>query len=300
MRTVTALCRLSLGLVLFGASACSLLPNHRVTYNQADAQVGIEDDPSISRKSETRNAHPAQLTTDQVHWLLSRVQVSGWSGTLMGIFVSPQPVPLLSEEELQKYSGPVTEAFTAAGPSERVFFSFPKPGGRYSQDRTAGALFLRDRFFHVVVTDHSSILRADTGGDDLRDVRDTKGMKLWTAKPAQPAAVPDAQEPNWAPFEATHLSLNVGEVLALRTAPAPVRVTRDDVKPSSPPSATGPSREDLQNQVRELTNSNLELRERLDDQAKRMKELTEEMHRLRQELDQSKPAKSTPRKTPSP
>ena len=75
----------------------------------------------------------------------------------MGVFVAPPPLPLLTPEELQTYSGPLTEALKAAGPTERVFFSFPKPGGRYSEDRTAGALFVRGRYLHLVVTDHSSI-----------------------------------------------------------------------------------------------------------------------------------------------
>ena len=114
----------------------------------------------------------------------------------------------LTQEELQKYSAPLTDALKEAGPTERVFFSFPKPGGRYSEDRTTGALFLRGRYLHVVMTDHSSILRADTGGDNLRVgyVRDTKALKLWVAKPAEAATVPDAEEPKWAPFEKTRIS----------------------------------------------------------------------------------------------
>jgi hypothetical protein len=42
------------------------------------------------------------------------------------------------------------------------------------------------------------------------------------------------------------------------------------------------------------------LRERLDDQKNQMKGLSEEMNRLRHELDQVKPAKPSPRKNPSP
>src|SRR5678816_2164960 len=178
MRTMTALYYLSLSLMLASMANCAWLPNHRVTYNQDDAQIGIEDDPTISvKQTDVRNAHPPHLTVEQMQSLLSVIQVSGWSGSLMGIFVAPPPIPLLTREELQKYSGPLTDALKEAGPTERVFFSFPKPGGRYSEDRTAGAVFLRARYLHVVMTDHSSILRADTGGDNLRDVRDTKGMK---------------------------------------------------------------------------------------------------------------------------
>jgi hypothetical protein len=277
-----------------------LLPHHRVVYNHDDAQVGIEDDPTISAKqAEIRNTPPLQLTVEQLQSLLSVIQVSGWSGTLMGVFVAPPPLPLLTPEELQTYSGPLTEVLKAAGPTERVFFSFPKPGGRYSEDRTAGALFVRGRYLHLVVTDHSSILRADTGGDNLRDIRDTKGMKLWIAKPAEPATVPDAEEPTWAPFEMTHISLNYAQTLAALNTRHSVPGKRAAAKSGQPSKEGDSSKQEVQDQVQQLTDSNRELRERLDDQSKKTKELSEEVDRLRQELDQPAPAKAPPRKNPS-
>ena len=300
MRAIGASYYLALSLALAGMSACSFIPNHRVTYKQDDAQIGIEDDPTTSAKqTDIRNAHPSPLTVEQVRSLLGVVQVSGWSGSLMGVFVAPPPLPLLSDEELKQYASPVTDALKEAGPTERVFFSFPKPGGSYSEDRTAGALFLRGRYLHIVVTDHSSVLRADTGGDNLRDVRDTKGMKLWIARPAEAATVPDADEPTWAPFEITHISLNYAQTLALVKTPPPSRDGRADVKPPTPARATAP-KQDVQEQVQELTDSNRQLRDRLDDQSKKTKELSDEIERLRQELDQNKSVKSPPRKTPAP
>jgi hypothetical protein len=301
MRALSVSYYLALGLALSGTPSCSLLPNHRVTYNQNDAEIGVEEDPTISEKQpEIRNAQPAQLSTEQVRSLLNVVQVSGWSGTLMGVFVAPPPLPFLTTEELQTYSGPLTDALKQAGPTERVFFSFPKPGGNYSEDRTAGAVFLRGRYLHIVVTDHSSILRADTGGDTLRDIRDTKGMKLWIAKPAEPATVPDAEEPKWAPFEITHVSLNYSKTLALLDSAQAARDRRSTLKPGQPSREGSPSEENLDERVRQLTDSNRELREQLNDQSKKTKELSEEMDRLRQEVDQTKPAKPSPRKNPAP
>jgi hypothetical protein len=303
MRTITALYYLSLSLMLAGMSSCAWLPNHQVTYNQDDAQVGIEDDPSISvKQTDVRNAHPAQLTVEQVRSLLRVIHLSGYSGTLMGIFVAPEPIPLLSQEELQQYSGPLTDALNIARPTERVFFSFPKPGGRYSEDRTIGALFLRGRYLHIVVTDHSSILRADTGGDNLRTghERDTKAMKLWVARPAERATVPDAEEPKWAPFEITRISLNYAQTLVLLRPVPPTREGRADAKSRPPSAEPASSKQDVQEQVRQLSNSNRELRERLDDQSQKTKELSEEVDRLRQELDPTRPPKSSERKNTSP
>jgi hypothetical protein len=301
MRTVRTFHNIVLTLTLAGVTSCALLPNHRITYHQDDAELGIEDDPTISAKRlDVRNAQPSHLTVDEVKSLLNVIQVSGWSGTLMGIFVSPPPLPLLSQEEVEKYSSPVADALKAAGPTERVFFSFPKPGGRYSEDRTAGALFLRGRYLHVVVTDHSSILRADTGGDNLRDVRDTKGMKLWIARPAEPATVPDAEEPQWATFETTHISLNYAQTLALLNSMPSNRARSANVQPGRPAGVAAPSKQDVREQGRELDDSNRDLRERLDDQSRKTKELSEEVDRLRQQLDENKPTKSPPRTKSSP
>jgi hypothetical protein len=302
MRTVTALSYLALSLMLAGMSSCGLMPNHRVTYDQHDAQIGVEDDPTISvKQTDVRNAHPAQLTVEQVQSLLATIQFTGWSGTVIGIFVSPTPSSLLSQEELQKYSTPMTDALKEAGPTERVFFSFPKPGVTYSEDRTTGALFLRGRYLHLVLTDHSSILRADTGGDNIRVgfERDTKALKLWVAKPAEAATVPDAEEPEWAAVEKTRISVNYGQTLALLKAVPSNREGRANLKSAPPSGNAGPSKQDVQEQVRELTNSNRELRERLDDQTKNTKELSEQVDRLRRELDQNKAGKPPARKPPT-
>ncbi|MDF0645860.1 MAG: hypothetical protein P0111_17670 [Nitrospira sp.] len=284
-----------------GMSACAALTGERTTYNQGGAKVGLERDPSIARaKTEVHNAHPANLAAAEVRTLLGAVEVSGWTGTIVGIFENPRPVPLLPDEQLDAYSGPLSDALRQAGAAERVTFSFPKPGVKYSDNRTIGSLFVRDKYLHVVLTDHASLTRADTGGDDLKDPRDTKGMKLWVASPARAAVVPDAEEPKWAPFETVHVSLDMKEAIALRSAKPPVQIGRESAMPTPAGGDGGPSRQDLQNQVRELTNSNLELRGRLDDQANQMKALTEEMNRLRLEMDQAKPSKAPPRKSSTP
>jgi len=283
-------------LLLTVLCACSTA---RMVYDRDDVRIGIETDPSVARsKQPVANAHPAQITTEEIRALLGVVRVSGWSGTIAGIFETPRPVPLLTEPQLDNHVGHLSEAFAQAGPNERVFFSFPKPDVHYSEDRTTGAIFLRDRYLHVVVTDHSSVIQADTAGGDARDIRDTKGMKLWIAKPATESMVPDADEPRWAPFETVHISLNVKQVLAQLTAPPAARVSRepDRLPASSPPNR---SEQEMQNQIRDLTNSNQELRDQLDEQKAKMKDLSDDMNRIRNELDQSKAGKPPARKAPT-
>ena len=280
-------------LLLSALIGCSGWSGERMIYDRDDVRIGIEADPSVARaKQPVGNAHPAHVTTEDIKTLLGVIRVSGWSGTIAGIFETPRPVPLLTEAELHSHAGPFSAALAQAGPTERVFFSFPKPEVAYSEDRTTGALFIRGRYLHVVVTDHSSVIQADTAGGDAKDIRDTKGMKLWIAKPAVSATVPDAEEPRWAPFETIHISLNVKQVLAQQSTPQPVHASHEQ---SGTPLQTT-SQQDLQNQIRELTNSNMELRERLEEQKAKMKDLTEDMNRLRLELDHAKAIKPPPRK----
>jgi hypothetical protein len=286
-----------LGCVLLFSALGACATGQRMTYDQDDIRIGVETDPSVTRsKQPVANAHPAQVTSEELKTLLGVVRVSGWSGTIAGIFETPRPVPLLTQAQLNSHAAHFSEAFAQAGPNERVFFSFPKPDVHYSEDRTTGALFLRDRYLHVVVTDHSSVIHADTAGGDARDIRDTKGMKLWIAKPAGEATVPDAEEPRWAPFETVHISLNVKQALARQATPqAPV--SREPSRTPTP--AEQGSRQEMQDQIRELTDSNTELREQLDEQKAKMKDLSEDINRLRRELDQNKAGKPPARKTPT-
>ena len=298
-------------LVALGLSGCAGMTGERIVYDQQGVQVGIQSDPTISRSSPpARNSHPATLSPNELRLLLGSLQISGWSGTLVGLIQNPQPIRLLGEDELDRLADPLATALHEAGPTERVSFALQNKERPYSPDRTTGMLFIRGPYLHLIVTDHSAFTQADTGGGEEKDIRDTKGMKLWVARPAQAAAVPAFEEPRWAPFETVHISLNMSEVSTLRKPAAPTRVDRVLVQPPATPPAQLPAQpgpavaptaaEDQRLQLRELTRSNLDLRERLDEQTKQMKELQEELARLQQELERSKSKSRTPRKSPAP
>jgi len=163
-----------------------------------------------------------------------------------------------------------------------------------------------------VLTDHSAFTRADTAGGDVKDLRDTKGMKLWVAAPATAATVPDAEEPRWAHFETVHVSLNTKEVIALRSRPAspsteashpiPLPATNaggPGAKNGEPTDAPSNQTDDLNVQVRKLTTSNLELRNRLDAQLQQMQALQDQLTTLQQDLDSARTKSKTPRKSPT-
>jgi hypothetical protein len=293
----------SLLLPIEALSGCSVLTTEHIVYDEHGIRIGLQADPSVSRSPHpVANSHPANLSAEEILALLQTLQVSGWSGTLVGLFATPRAVPLFTAKQLSMIAPFLARAFREAKPTERVVFSLPKPDVSYSEDRTEGSLFLRGRYLHVVVTDHSSFIQADTGGGEVKDIRDTKGMKLWVAGLAQAATVPDAEEPRWAPFEAVHISLNAKETLAQQTQSPPAR-------PATPPAAPSQSiphteratvtQADLQLQLRDLTTSNMELRGRLEEQHKRMEQLHEELDQLRLELDKAKPRKLPSRKIPA-
>ncbi len=276
-------------LTVSGLSACGLLNNGRSVYDHDGFRIGLQADPSVRPSDPTHlNNHPINLTATDLKSLLGVIQVSGYSGTIVGFVTRPQPISLFTPEELSAIGEHLARAFREARPTERVSFSLPKPGVVYSEDRTVGYLFFRGPYLHVIVTDHSSIIRTDTGGGDYKDIRDTKGMKLWVAGPAQAAMVPDFEEPRWAPFERVHISLAIKNVLTQKENMPAARTNQG--KPGSPiplPAAVSsenrqnaPSPENLQRQLRDLSGENRELRDRLDEQNKRMQQLQEQIERL--------------------
>ncbi|BFU92337.1 MAG: hypothetical protein NTAFB01_35240 [Nitrospira sp.] len=291
-------CFLPLILAVGNLSGCTLFDHGRSVYDREGIRIGIEADPSVRPSSQTvLNNHPMDLTPIELESLLQVIQVSGYSGTMVGLITKPEPVPLFTPKELSTISGHLAAAFREAKPTERVSFSLPKPDVTYSEDRTVGFLFFRGRYLHVVLADHSSFIRTDTGGGEYKDIRDTKGMKLWVIGPAHAATVPDLEEPQWAHFEKIHISLAVKEVLtqtekipAARMSqggigspvPLPAAVSPESRQGSAPP-------EDLQLQIRELSDANQELKVRLDEQNKRTQQLQDQIEQLRRERSSSDP-----------
>lgn len=301
---VVLLC-LAVGLL----SACIELSRQRVVYDKDRIEIGIEHDPSTDRVSKpVANSHPADLTEADVRRLLAVFQVGGYTGTLGGLVASPRPFRAFKDEELRLIASPIATALRKAGPADRVYFAVPNFDVRYSDDRTTGALFLRGPYLYLMLRDHSALVRTDTGGaDDDKDPRDTKGMRLSVLPPARIATLAPEDEPRWNTLEKIHTQVNVNEVLYGEKVAAPARDVRPaaQAQPAPPPKSepqTVPDKAaaDLQLQIRELTNANLELRDRLKDQAEQMKALQEEMERLKLDLRKPSVKKSQPKPKSSP
>jgi len=304
---------LTMVLLLAGLSACELFSRQRVVYNQQGIEIGIEHDPSTDRTSPpTHNSHPARFAEEEVQQILGVFQVAGYTGTLAGIIADARPSPVFTSAELKIIAKPIATALSQAGPADRVYFSLPNLEKPYVSERTAGTLLVRDPYVHFMLTDHSSLVRTDTaGGDNDKDPRDTKGMRLSVRKPARVATLAPEDVPRWGPLEKVYTTVNFKEVLyAAAASPkpvsqviAPMPVLPPAALPQTPPlSKSQPSSQtsmetvdDLRMQIRELTNSNLELRERLKEQGELMTGLQEELERLRRDLKPA-PSKKSPSK----
>ena len=150
---------LLLGLAcLLVLTACGATSHQRVLYESSGIQVGIITDLSTKEdaSSPVKNRHPVDLTPQDIRSLIGSLEVSGWSGTITGLFSNHPPRPVFTEAELAALAEPLAAAFHAATPRERVFFAIKNQTAPYETDRTSGNLFFRDEYLHVILTDHSS------------------------------------------------------------------------------------------------------------------------------------------------
>jgi len=247
--------------------------------------------------------------------LLGSIEVSGWNGILLGLFQERHPFPVFTVDELDIIAGPIAQAFEQAVATERVFFSVPGKEKPYpsEKERIEGALFFRNQYLHVILTNHYAFSSADPGGGEERDPRDTKGMKLWVASPAMAAIVPIENEPVWTAFEKVHISLNPTDVLIARESKpvtTPISKTVASAAPTTAPSqpkmaeadqrkATESTSDQLHLQVNELTNANLDLRSRLKEQSAEIQTLREELEQLRKQIKPRSPIKPSTKSSPS-
>lgn len=289
--------------ILLGVNGCVGPFHERELFADVGIKVGLQTDPTANAPA-ARNSHPVTFTAEELGFLLSKLQVSGYSGTLMGLLVNPRPFRVFNDEEIQRIAGPIASAFGMADPQERVFFQLADVAKPYERDRTAGSLFVRGPYLHVVVTDHYKLFRADPGGGEERDPRDMKGMTLSWAEPLHPATLPSHEEPEWGTLEPVHISLNLQQALQARSAPpmgeavSPLDPSRTSATPKIPdddrPAEPSPS------SVEELTRANQKLQERLDAQEREIEFLRSELDRLRKQLSPSSRKRSPSRPTPVP
>lgn len=77
----------------FALPGCVGPLNQRPIYEAKGIQVGIEADHTVDLRATppVLNSHPAKITTEEIQTLLGSLEVSGWTGIIVGIFETRNP-----------------------------------------------------------------------------------------------------------------------------------------------------------------------------------------------------------------
>ena len=287
-------------LLLAGALAgCALFSSSaRIIHQQGRTTVQLEKDPSAGGTfTSTGNSHPVSIKAVQVATVLRGIQIrseQGVVGTLLSLAAPADAV--FMEEEVMVLAPLLADGLAQAGPSERVGFTLwsDKPGRRNAP--LAGHIAIREPYLRFGLNDHPTI--------GWQDPEDSSAPKLFTLEFQRESFVrPASDEEQKAARKARPMiQIDYRRYLAApqdqgAAAPVPApSISRPVIPPAMAPTRDAAVSEssvlkDLQRQVKELTDSNQELRSKLKDMRDRQDQsqaVNEELTRLRRDLAEAK------------
>jgi len=300
--------KMSRGAVLLLAgmlAGCALFSSSgRIIHQQGRTTVQLEKDPSTGGTfTAGGNAHPASIKSAQLAVILRGVQIRSEQGFVGAILSLAAPADgVFTEEEVALLTPILADGLAQAARSERVGFTHwsSQPGRRNGP--LSGHIAIREPYLRVGLDDHPSV--------GWQDPEDPSAPKLFTlefqresiaralsaeeqgaGRKARPMIQIDYRRYLAAPQD-QGAAAQAKEPSAAAPAPAP-SASRPLTSPATAPTAASESSvlKDLQRQVKELTDSNQELRVRLKETFERQNQaqtLNEELARLRQELTEVK------------
>lgn len=292
--------------MLAGALAgCALFSSSgRTIYQQGRTTIQLEKDPSAGGTfTSGGNAHPASIKAAQLAALLRGVQIrsdQGLVGTLLSLAVPADSV--FTDEEISLLAPLLADGLAQAGLAERVGFTHwsAQPGRRGSP--LSGHVAVREPYLRFGLNEHSTV-----GWQDPGDPSAPKLFKLEFVRESY--LLPGSEKERQATSKARPLiqidyrrylaSLQDQTGSSTLSKEQPVAAPTDSRPPAA--SSVAPRRDapasdseavkDLQRQVKELTDSNQELRAKLKDMRDRQdrsQAVNEELARLRQDLAETK------------
>jgi hypothetical protein len=236
-------------------------------------KVWLEADSTIrvTAREVAPNTHPFHLNSFELADFLRGISVSSGRGFLKHL--SPQPA--FSDKEVKLVSPLITEALGRASRWERVVFKLER--AESDGGETSGALFIRGSYLHFVLAKHRVFNREDPEGAATREHRIFFDRDSYRAPPGGASLV------EWSESDLTHISIDHQRLRA------ELKVVADAQKPVVPSvqQTTVPT---FQQQVQELTESNLELRDKLKTLQQDLDRNRQQGERLSLELDQAKHA----------
>jgi hypothetical protein len=300
-------------LLLAGALAgCALFSSSgRVIYQQGRTTVQLEKDPSAwGTFASGGNSHPASIKLAQVAAILRGIQIrseQGIVGTILSL-VAPADAVFM-EEEVTVLAPLLADGLAQAAPSERVGFTYWSAQLGRRNGPLSGNVAIREPYLRFGLNDHPTI--------GWQDPEDSSAPKLFTLEFQRESFVrPVSDEEQKAARKARPMiqidyrrylaaPQDQGAAAQAKEPPAAAPVPAPSTsRPVTPPAAAqtrdaavseSSVLKDLQRQVKELTDSNQELRAKLKELSERRDQsqaqssaTTEELNRLRQELAEAK------------
>ena len=296
-------------LLLAGALAgCALFsPSSRIVYEQGRTVVQLEKDPAVGGATrQDLNTHPAAIRPTQLIKVLSGVLIRSTDGLFkaaVGSYTTAGPV--FQEEDLASLAPILSQGLEQADPSERVAFTFWSAALGRRNAPISGYVAVKDPYLIFRLKEHPIV-----GWQDPENPPPASLFEL----DFRPAAYlkPGSEDERKGSYKARptvqvdyrkYLSVLQDQPAAAVKEPvvvAPSFSVPTEVRPPSVPAVVAPREpaksdaevvRELQRQVKELTDSNQELRAKLLDMRDRQDQsraVNEELARLRRDLAETK------------
>ncbi len=297
-------------LLLAGALAgCALFaPSSRSVYQQGRTVVQLEKDPTVGGTAlSERNTHPATIKPTQLVKILDGVLIKNAEGLVNAVLGGSATAPVFTEEELASLAPILSKGLAEASPSERVAFTFWSTVAGRRLGPFSGSIAVQDPYLIFRLKEHPAAGWQDPENPPppslfALDFRQGAYLKLGSEDErkgsyrARPTLQIDYRR-YLAALDGQSGSPPTAKDAAVLAPSAPVSAEVRPPAVSSPPPpreltkpAGGPVA-DLQRQVKELTDSNQELRSKLREMRDRQNQsqaVNEELARLRQDLAEAK------------
>lgn len=263
-----------------------------------DDFLTVRLEPNPAGDGQVREEKGAQaITAQQLADALRGLYVRKKTGFLQSVIGTPSEL-VFREDELPLVAGELQKGLRQALPQERVAFQLWRPRGR-GREETSGSVYLRGKLLYATLTKfHVPNLVT------YKDAEYGSGTDFELLYEPSEAVVPRQKGAvaGWLGADSTEVIIDLQRIAGSSISPTPVQsvpsppvaappksetTTAPQMAPASPPVTV----EVLQQQVKDLAESNEALRAKLK-QAQEGREpsqsVTEELVRLRQELAETK------------
>lgn len=284
-------------LILFGGLAgCAMFQPARVSiYQDSSLTISLEPNPGGAGAAQKEKDIRA-ITSEQLAATLRGLYVRRKAGFLQSV-VGSQPESVFHEDELMRVAGELQKGLRQASPQERVAFQLWRPRGR-GREETSGAIYLRGSLLYVTLAKFRS-----PDFVTYKDAEYGSGTNFELLYEPSEAVVQRQQSftSQWLGSDPTEVVVDIRRVTgSYESTPlpqTPAVAAPPKIEPAMTPQTSQASSavtvEALQRQIKELIESNQDLRAKLKELQEQREQsqdrsIAAEITRLRQELAETK------------